>query len=216
MEDILNYLNSIRRDFSGKPLNENEVPKNPITLFESWMEEAIQAHALEPNAMHISTVSSEGRPSSRIVLLRSFYNNGFVFYTNKRSRKGEQLSTNDFASLTFFWVELDRQVRIEGRVSQVPNELSDEYFNSRPRESRIGAWASQQSEKISSRKELEDAYKMYEEKFKDIEIPRPPHWGGYVVNPDRIEFWQGRPSRLHDRIVFEKHQDDWDIFRLNP
>jgi pyridoxamine 5'-phosphate oxidase len=215
-EDLKNYLNAIRRDFSGKPLTEESVKDNPIDQFQIWMEEAINAQLMDPYAMSISTVSEYGQPSTRIVYLRGIEKDGFIFYTNYNSTKGKNIASNNKVSLTFFWGELERQIRIEGEVQKISEEKSDEYFSSRPRESQIGAWASSQSEKIINRKELEDKVVFYTDKFKNVAIPRPKHWGGYKVQPTKIEFWQGRPSRLHDRIVYIKQGDDWGKSRLSP
>jgi pyridoxamine 5'-phosphate oxidase len=215
-EDIINYLNVIRRDFAGKPLDENSVDKNPIEQFQIWFEEAVNAQLLDPYAMSITTVNIDGQPSTRVVYMRGIKEGGFIFYTNYNSKKGEALKNNNFVSLNFFWGELDRQIRIEGEVIKVSDEDSDAYFAQRPRESKIGAWASEQSEEIKDRAELEKKVAYFTEKFKDKDVPRPPHWGGYLVKPNNIEFWQGRPNRLHDRIVFTKSGSVWLKSRLSP
>jgi pyridoxamine 5'-phosphate oxidase len=215
-EDIINYLNVIRRDFAGKPLDENSVDKNPIEQFQIWFEEAVNAQLLDPYAMSITTINMDGQPSTRIVYMRGIKEGGFIFYTNYHSKKGQSLKNNKFVSLNFFWGELERQIRIEGKVSKVSKDESDTYFAQRPRESQIGAWASNQSEKIKDRAELEKRVTYYSKKFKGIDVPRPPHWGGYLVSPTKIEFWQGRPNRLHDRIVFTKSGSDWVKSRLSP
>lgn len=216
MEDLRNYLNGIRRDFANKPLNENAVHKNPFLQFSHWFEEAVNAQLLDPYAMHISTVDAAGQPHSRVVYLRNISEEGMIFYTNYNSQKAENISNSNKIAITFFWVELERQIRIEGLVSKVSNELSDKYFAARPRESQIGAWASNQSETIGSREELEKQVEFYNEKFKNMEVPRPPYWGGYIVNPVKFEFWQGRPNRLHDRLIYSKTKIDWKISRVAP
>jgi pyridoxamine 5'-phosphate oxidase len=210
-------LADVRKDYTLKELSENHVLKNPFEQFQLWMDEAMKSEVLEPTAMHLSTVSKNGRPSGRIVLLKGIENQGFVFFTNYESHKGNELAQNPFACLTFFWAELERQVRIEGKVQKVSSENSDAYFQVRPRGSRIGAWASPQSRVISDRKILEDNVLNLENQFKEQEIiPRPQHWGGYVLIPDLLEFWQGRPSRLHDRIQYTLENNIWKIERLAP
>ncbi|WP_020533896.1 pyridoxamine 5'-phosphate oxidase [Flexithrix dorotheae] len=207
----------IRKDYSLRELDILHVDKDPIVQFNNWMKEAIGSECLEPTAMVLSTVSSEGRPSSRVMLLKGVEEKSFVFYTNYNSRKGNAIKENAFVSLNFFWAELERQVRIEGKVEKVSASVSDEYFNSRPIGSRIGAHVSPQSQKIPDRLFLEDMVKTKTEEFKNKEVTRPEHWGGFRVNPDRIEFWQGRPSRLHDRILFELSPNgEWEISRLAP
>lgn len=206
----------IRKDYQLKSLSEHEVDQNPFTQFSVWWNEAVQSDIVEVNAMALSTVTSAGRPSSRIVLLKGYDEQGFVFFTNYSSDKGQQLTQNHFAALLFFWKELERQVRIEGIVSKVSEEESDAYFNSRPAGSRLGAWASPQSQKISDREVLNNELMKFTEQFDQDNIPRPAHWGGYRVKPTRIEFWQGRSNRLHDRILYEQDNDNWQISRLAP
>lgn len=207
----------IRTDYSKATLDINSVEKNPIQQFEKWFKQAIESQALEPNAMNLATLSENGRPTSRIVLLKGIENAQFVFYTNYQSQKGKELELNPACALNFFWPELERQVRIEGVVSRVSAEASDAYFQSRPRASQIGAWASPQSTLINERSILEQRVGQIEEKYKDQNIlPRPKQWGGYGVTPFEIEFWQGRPSRLHDRIVYTFIDDKWKINRLAP
>lgn len=206
----------IRKDYQLKSLSEHEVDQNPFTQFSVWWNEAVQSDIVEVNAMALSTVTSAGRPSSRIVLLKGYDEQGFVFFTNYSSDKGQQLTQNHFAALLFFWKELERQVRIEGVVSKVSEEESDAYFNSRPAGSRLGAWASPQSQKISDREVLNHELMKFTEQFDQDNIPRPAHWGGYRVKPTRIEFWQGRSNRLHDRILYEQDNDNWQISRLAP
>lgn len=207
---------SIRKDYSKQELDLQDVLTNPILQFNKWFSEALKAEVTEPNAMSLATVGDYGWPSCRIVLLKGVEEEGFVFYTNYDSKKGHQLNIHPFAALTFFWPELERQVRIEGSVQKVSPELSDEYFGSRPEDSRLGAWASPQSSRISDRKFLEQRIDDLAKQFKGQAIGRPPHWGGYVVIPTMVEFWQGRPSRLHDRIQYRLENDQWIIERLAP
>ena len=216
MEDLRNYLNQIRRDFADKPLEEQSVNDNPFLQFSVWFEEAVNAQLLDPYAMLISTVDETGQPHSRVVYLRNISDEGMVFYTNYNSQKGKNISASNKIAITFFWVELERQIRIEGTVKKVSEELSDKYFAARPRESQLGAWASNQSETIKNRAELEENLKQFTEKFKGVDVPRPPHWGGYIVEPIKFEFWQGRPSRLHDRLVYTKSKSNWVISRVAP
>ena len=216
LEDVRNYINTVRRDFASKPLSKSDLNENPMEQFATWMEEAVSAQILDPYAMCLSTVNSAGHPSSRIVYWRDVSEDGFVLYTNYNSRKGIEIAANPYVSLNFHWSELDRQIRIEGPIHKVSQENSDAYWASRPRESRIGAWASAQSSIVSSPNQLQNSVKELEEKYKDVEVPRPAHWGGYVVLPQRLEFWQGRPSRLHDRFVYIKSGDDWAMEQLSP
>lgn len=216
MDDLRNYINTLRHDFSKQTLDEKDADKNPIDQFSKWFKEAVDSNVNEPNAMCLSTVSSEGKPSSRILLLRNFNENGFVFYTNYTSRKGEEISTNQNVALLFFWPELERQVRIEGKLSKQSSQESDLYFNSRPRTSKLGAWTSAQSKVIESRKVLDEEYKKLSEKYPGENVPRPDYWGGYILEPETLEFWQGRPSRLHDRILYTQDSKGWKIERLAP
>ena len=207
---------ALRQSYSQNELLEENVLENPIKQFGKWFKEALDVQILEPNAMTISTVS-DGKPHARIVLLKGFDENGFTFYTNYQSNKGNEVAQTPFVSLTFFWGDLERQVRIEGSIEKVSEVESDDYFHSRPRGSQIGAWVSNQSSVIVGREIIEQRLAEFENEFKNVEIiPRPIHWGGYCVNPERIEFWQGRPNRLHDRILFTKFGDDWKIERLSP
>jgi len=199
-------------------LDEAEVAPVPFAQFERWFDEAVRAAVPEPNAMALATVDTDGRPTARVVLLKGFDERGFVFFTNYASRKGVELAAHPDAALNFFWPELERQVRIEGTVAKVSDAESAEYFASRPRQSQIGAWASPQSEPIANRKSLESRFAAAEARFSD-EVPRPAHWGGYRLRPVMLEFWQGRQSRLHDRIRYRRSPADparWDIDRLAP
>jgi pyridoxamine 5'-phosphate oxidase len=210
-------LASIRKEYSLQSLEINQVAKDPFLQFSQWLKEAVEAEVLEVNAMCLSTVSKDGFPNSRVVLLKEL-DEGFVFFTNYESAKGKELESNPKASLTFFWAEIERQVRIVGTVSKVSTEESDAYFLSRPYGSQLGAWASPQSQEILSRDVIETNQKDLERKFTEYSIIRPPHWGGYRLVPHRVEFWQGRPNRLHDRICYEKvlGSSSWKVARLAP
>ncbi|WP_192820884.1 pyridoxamine 5'-phosphate oxidase [Rufibacter sp. LB8] len=212
-------LADIRINYCLKELTRQSVQANPLRQFDAWLQEALAAKADEPTAMTVSTCDLQGKPSARVVLLKELSAEGFVFYTNYQSRKGQQLAQNPYAAITFFWPVLERQVRIEGVVKQVSGEISDAYFQSRPKGSQIGAWASPQSQEINGREVLETLEQEMQQKFiADEVLPRPAHWGGYVVIPERLEFWQGRPNRLHDRLEYVKDQNgtDWKIKRLAP
>ncbi|MEY2824911.1 MAG: hypothetical protein RLZ64_1449 [Pseudomonadota bacterium] len=206
----------LRRDYSQATLSENEVDSDPLKQFARWFQQALETEVPEPNAMGLATVDSHGRPSLRIVLLKDFDARGFTFYTNYESRKGEQLLLNPHAALSFHWHDLERQIRIEGTVERVAAEESDAYFGIRPLKSRIGAIASAQSRPIDSREQLEQQFNQAETQFGQ-QPPRPAHWGGYRLAPNWIEFWQGRRSRLHDRIAYQRNEDgSWLRQRLQP
>lgn len=209
-------ISDLRNEYTLSGLDQSDVLSNPIDQFRRWFETALSARLPEPNAMHISTITADGRPDGRIVLLKDVSDRGFTFYTNYESRKGQALTTHPFAALTFFYPELERQIRIEGRVEKVSPEESDAYFASRPRSSQIGAWVSHQSTVINNRDVLEVRQRELEAQFTGQFIPRPPQWGGFRVVPDSVEFWQGRPSRLHDRIRYRQEGVDWIIERLSP
>ncbi len=208
---------SIRRDYQLKSLSEQDVLTDAIQQFTIWWEEALKAEIDEVNAMTVSTTKADGRPTSRIVLLKGYDEKGFVFFTNYDSHKGQELIRKPFASLLFFWKELERQVRIEGKCEKISTEESDAYFYSRPLGSRLGAWASPQSQVIPNREVLENQAEQLTLKYSDGIVPRPPHWGGFRVVPHSIELWQGRSNRLHDRILYTKNESsNWGIARLAP
>jgi pyridoxamine 5'-phosphate oxidase len=217
MNDVNKIIKNMRNEIDSLELDKKRVEKNPFMQFERWMENALEAKTHEANAMTLATVNKKGQPDARIVLLRGVDKNGFTFFTNYKSAKGKEMSENKKVCLNFFWPELARQVRIKGVIEKLSSKLSDEYFQSRPRESQLGAWASNQSEVIENRQALERRFDELNEKYNEKKIPRPSHWGGYVVKPVTIEFWQGRASRLHDRILFEKNKSGkWKISRLAP
>lgn len=208
----------LREDYAKGELLESTINRDPLAQFRLWFDEARNAPIQEPNAMTLATVQPDGTPAARMVLLKDLDDTGFVFYTNRNSHKGDQLAASPKAALVFWWDVLQRQVRIEGVVERVSDDESDAYFASRPRKSQLGAIASPQSKTLPDRTPLEQALQSLEEKYPEgTPIPRPQHWGGYRVLPSRIEFWQGRRSRLHDRILFERHEDgEWTMSRLAP
>lgn len=216
-KSLRQLVSNFRNEYLSDGIDEQQLKSNPIDQFEVWLNEAVKNRLREPNAMYLSTATSEGKPSGRVVLLKGFNEQGFIFYTNFGSRKAQDLEENPHTALTFLWMELYKQVRIEGIVQRVSDEEADRYFASRPRESQIGAWASQQSEPIASRALLEQQQRDAEKRFEGQPVPRPENWGGYLVKPQKAEFWLGRAGRLHDRIVYELQPDNsWKWHRLSP
>ncbi len=213
----MHKLEDLRKEYSKTDLDVRDVMKDPIDQFEKWFLEAVESKVPEANAMNLATVNSQGKPTSRIVLLKGIEDRKFTFYTNYQSQKGRELEENPACALTFFWPELERQVRIEGNALRVDEKKSVAYFQSRPRGSQVGAWSSPQSTVIESRQILDERAKKIEEKFEGLSVlPKPHQWGGFEIDPTMIEFWQGRPSRLHDRIQFVKIDGAWKIQRLAP
>jgi len=207
---------SLRKEYTRAGLDMADVHSDPVVQFDAWFEETLAAGLHEPNAMIVATATSDGRPSARTVLLKGYDARGFVFYTNYEGRKARELEANPACALLFYWGELERQVRIEGRASRISNEESDAYFASRPRGSRLGAWASEQSRPVEGREILEERQRSLDAEYEGREVPRPPFWGGYRVEPEVVEFWQGRESRLHDRLVYRRVGEGWRIERLQP
>lgn len=209
-------IDTIRNEYTFSGLTRKNADKNPLVQFEKWLNDAIDSNTKEPTAMALSTIGTDGFPQSRIVLLKYFDENGFVFFTNYLSEKGKSIEKNPAVCLHFFWPELERQIRISGFAEKTSREISEKYFRSRPLESQIGAWASEQSSEIPSRKYLEQRFSEYRVKFEKHPPALPPHWGGYNVVPRKFEFWQGRENRLHDRILYEKISEKWELKRLAP
>lgn len=214
MSDHLDKTRNERNDFSKGNLDKAS-HQNPMLFFSEWYREAHEKNCADPHAVVLGTVSKDLQPSSRIVYMRELLEEGVVIYTNYLSRKGDEIHANNKVSLLFYWDCVERQVRIEGTIEKVDELISDDYFASRPRNSQIGAWASEQSKEIPDRATLDERVKFFEEKFPNV-VPRPPHWGGYLIRPNYFEFWQGRVGRLHDRICYEKQNDGWRIYRISP
>ena len=213
----MTQIASIRKEYKLKSLDEAAAAGNAIKQFDRWWQDAINSEIDEVNAFTLATAAADGKPSARIVLLKGYDEKGFVFFTNYQSHKGQELATNPQGCMVFFWKELERQIRIEGSIEKISTEESDEYYFSRPLSSQVGAWASPQSSVIKNREVIEDNVKKYEAQFAGSSISRPPHWGGYRLQPQAIEFWQGRPSRLHDRLLFTLlKKNEWKIERLAP
>lgn len=209
-------LRDIRTNYQKYELTESSIQKDPLQQLKSWLIDSVNGKTQEPTAMVLSTIDQYGNPESRVVLLKELNDEGLIFFTNYNSKKGQQIKEKRQVSLVFFWPELERQVRIKGLAEKISEEDSEEYFKSRPADSQLGAWASPQSEVIESRKVLDENYSYYQEYFINIEIKKPPHWGGYLIRPQYFEFWQGRSNRLHDRIEFVRTDSQWKINRLAP
>jgi pyridoxamine 5'-phosphate oxidase len=213
----MDHVARLRKEYTRAGLKESDAASGPIEQFRNWFDEALAADLHEPNAMTLATATPDGRPSARVVLLKGLDERGFVFYTSYEGRKGGELETNPYCALVFYWGELERQVRVEGRASRVSEDASDEYFGSRPRGSQLGAWASEQSRPVEGRGALEERLRGLEAQYEGREVPRPPFWGGYRVEPEVVEFWQGRENRLHDRLVYRRSDNgEWGRERLQP
>lgn len=206
----------LRREYGRNGLDEQQARRDPLEQFTAWLNDAMDAQVMEPNAMTLATAGADGQPSARTVLLKDYDERGFVFFTNYDSRKGCELRANPRASLLFLWKEIERQVRIDGLVARVSDEESVRYFNTRPRDARLGAWASEQSRPVATRSDLEAAFAAARDRFASDDVPRPPYWGGFRLQPRQFEFWQGRPSRLHDRLQYTLRGDAWILQRLAP
>ena len=209
-------IQNLRVDYSGKILDIEKLDKNPINQFKLWFNDAKLNNIIEPNAMILSTISKENTINSRTVLLKDIYKKGFIFYTNYDSKKGKDINHNNNVSAVFLWKKIERQIIIKGYTSKISIKDSEKYFNSRPRKSRIAAWASKQSANLNNSKDLIDSFNFYDKKFKNENIPLPGFWGGYIIEPYSVEFWQGRSSRMHDRILYKKTKKKWDISKLYP
>ena len=209
-------INNLRREYKLNKLSEETVQKNPVNQFDIWFNEVLKVGLVEPNAMILATADNKAKPSVRVVLLKEYSGSGFTFFTNYTSKKGKNLSDNSSASLIFFWAELERQVRVEGVIKKISRSESIKYFNTRPLDSRLAAWTSEQSKMIPSRDYLDTKFQILKRQFKGKHIPLPPDWGGFRLVPEYFEFWQGRENRLHDRICYKKQNGKWKIFRLAP
>ena len=209
-------IQDLRRDYKLKSLDQKDVYENPFEQFSIWFEEALNSNLPEPNAMILATASKEGKPSVRALLIKGFDENGFIFYSNYKIRKGKELEENNYASVLFFWPELERQIRLEGKVGKISKEESEKYFKTRPFKSKVGAWASNQSTVIENRFVIIKKFFKFLIKFHSVDIPLPPYWGGYILKPDNFEFWQGRANRLHDRVRYRIEDSKWIIERLSP
>ena len=209
-------INNLRREYKLNKLSEKTVQQDPLNQFEKWFKEVLKVGLIEPNAMILATADNKAKPSVRVVLMKEYGREGFTFFTNYTSRKGQNLSDNSHASILFFWAELERQVRVEGLIKKISRTESKKYFDTRPLESRLAAWTSEQSKMIPGRDYLEAKFQIFKRQFKGRQIPVPPDWGGFRLVPEYFEFWQGRESRLHDRICYKKVTKKWKIFRLSP
>lgn len=216
LKTVKEKFDHLPKEYPSRRLDEKDISPDPLAQFERWFGEALRAELKEPNAMTLATATKDGKPSARIVLLKHFDENGFVFFTNYESRKGKELVENPVAALVFWWEEFGRQIRIEGRVEKLPRKQSEDYFQSRPFESQISAWTSAQSRVIESREILEQRYLQLQKEYEGKTVPCPPHWGGYRLIPQAFEFWQGWVNRLHDRILYRRTQEGWKIERLGP
>jgi pyridoxamine 5'-phosphate oxidase len=209
-------INYLRREYKLNKLSEETVQKSPFSQFEKWFKEVLQVGLIEPNAMILATADDKAKPSVRVVLLKGLSNNGLTFFTNYTSRKGHDITENSAASVLFFWAELERQVRVEGQIKKISRTESKKYFNTRPIDSRLAAWTSEQSKTIPGRDYLDTKFQIFKRQFKGKQIPVPPDWGGFRLVPEYFEFWQGRENRLHDRICYKKVSGKWKVFRLSP